>query len=154
MSSPTAPDPFSCQAWLLDGPINSMPGILQWTGEKFEFISFGQGTFFAKGLRNFLESYGASEAAAEAIEAEEPRHVFSVPVDEVSNFKVPFIYFGKGMKFEVQGRKSRVSFIQPQNTKLPARIVGFGASDWFNELSQVHVAAPKSDIKLWKQLLG
>ncbi len=50
---------------------------------------------------------------------DQPVPAFSVQVAEVSDVKFPAYQFSGGCTFVAEGQKYRISFVQPQNTKLP-----------------------------------
>lgn len=146
------PEPYATKAWLLDGPIHSLPGLLNWDGRSLSFIAYGSGTYSKKGLTECVLSHGQAAEIAEQIWAEEPNTVFTLGPNSLSNYKFPWYYFKKGVKLDHQGRELRISFIQPQNTKLPPRLVGLVASELLAGIGQPNFTAERADAKRWESI--
>ncbi|HAV13369.1 MAG TPA: hypothetical protein DCX06_07770 [Opitutae bacterium] len=151
MSNPL-PEPYASRAWLLDGPICSLSGVLQWTGEHLEFIGFGSAMHTEKGLGKLLESYGQPAAGAKGLINEEPTTVFSAAPNEFSGYKFPWYSFKKGVNLQLFNGTVKFSLIQPQNTKLPPRLVGVGISELVAAKSIAHIPAEKADSKTWEAI--
>jgi hypothetical protein len=149
---PDNPEPYATRAWLLDGPIHSIPGILNWDGSMLTFIAYGGGTFFKKRLIELLKGFGEPTSSVEAIFNEEPTQVFGFDREAIQSYKFPWYYFKQGVKVTIQGEQLRFSFIQPQNTKLPPRLFGVVISEAVAKASVAHINAEKADGKRWRSI--
>lgn len=147
-----AHEPYASRAWLLDGPICSLSGILQWTGERLEFIGFGTAMFTEKGLSKLLESHGQPASGAKGLINEEPTTVFSATPAEFTAYKFPWYSFKKGVNLTIDGRVVKFSLIQPQNTKLPPRLVGVAISEMVASQTVAKIPSEKADSKVWESI--
>jgi len=102
-----AMDDVETEAWLLNGMTGTMPGHLRLAGGRFTFVSI----------------YG------------EP--VFDAPLSSVGNVKVPWYYFGGGMKLTIDTEPYRLSFVRPTAS-------GGGMGD---------IPAGRRACKLWRSVL-
>lgn len=150
MSNP--PEPYTSRAWLLDGPICSLTGILQWTGEHLEFIGFSTAMFTEKGLGKLLESFGQDATGAKGLIDEVPTTVFSATPEELTAFKFPWYSFKKGVHLTLNERVVKFSLIQPQNTKLPPRLVGVAISEMVANQTVAKIPAEKANSKTWEAI--
>ncbi len=133
---------FSSPAWLLLGMVNSLPGILKLQDFRLEYIALDSGSLWMKGLRR-LEKRMEVPGLAERLDNGENTPLFAVELSEVQSIYFPFYYFGAGVHLKINNQKLRLSFIQPQNTQMPAR--GFQG---------VHkIPGAMSVGKYWKSLL-
>lgn len=150
--SDNLPEIYASRAWLLDGSIRSLPGVLQWTGERLEFVGFGANGFSEKSLAALLESFGHPREQTRVLLDEKPLTVFSaLPADFVA-YKFPWYSFKKGVNLTLLGKVIRFSLIQPQNTKLPARFVGGGISHFVASRALAKLPAEKADAVEWTRI--
>jgi hypothetical protein len=143
---------YATRAWLLDGPIHSIPGILNWDGSNLTFIAYGGGTFFKKRLTELLAGFGEPATSVDAIFDQVPTQVFSFDREAIESYKFPWYYFKQGVKVTIRGEQLRFSFIQPQNTKLPPKLVGVAISELVAKASVAHINAKKADGKRWEAI--
>jgi hypothetical protein len=76
-------DPVYTQAWLLEGIAGNVAGVLGLDAGRFTFVT------------------------------DEEVTIFDVPVSSVGYVKVPWYYFGGGMKLRVGAERYRLSFVLP-----------------------------------------
>ena len=74
-----------------------------------------------------------------------PVEVFSVPVGEIEDVKFPKAQMSGGCNFVVAGEKYKISFLQPQNTRLPG---AYGAVQGASS-----IPAGRKSGKAWKAIL-
>jgi hypothetical protein len=103
-----ATDDVETEAWLLSGITGNVPGILSLADGRFTF------------------------------EAEDGQIVFDAPVSDVRDVKVPWYYFGGGMKLSVGAERYRLTFVRPT-------ALGGGAGD---------IPAGRGACKMWRSLLS
>jgi hypothetical protein len=102
-----ATDEVETEAWLLRGITGSIPGILSLANGRFTFVT------------------GDGQA------------VFDAPVSDVADVKVPWYYFGGGMKLSVGTERYRLSFVRPT-------AAGGGVAD---------IPQGRGACKMWRSLL-
>ncbi|HET7233861.1 MAG TPA: hypothetical protein VFJ16_27870 [Longimicrobium sp.] len=102
-----AMDGVRTEAWLLMGATGNLPGFLSLADGRFTFVSIDGET------------------------------VFDAPVSAVGEVKVPWYYFGGGMKLTVGSERYRLSFVPPT-------AAGGGMAD---------IPAGRRACKMWKSLL-
>ena len=100
-------DDVKTEAWLLRGITGNLPGILSLANGRFTFV------------------------------ADDGQMVFDSPVTEVSDVKVPWYYFGGGMKLRVGAERYRLSFVRPT-------AAGGGVAD---------IPEGRGACKMWRSLL-
>jgi hypothetical protein len=96
------------EAWLLRGITGNLPGVLSLADGRFTF-AIDDGQF-----------------------------VFDAPISDVSDVKIPWYYFGGGMKLSVGPERYRLSFVRPT-------AAGGGVAD---------IPEGRRVCKMWKSLLG
>lgn len=143
---------FSSKAWLLDGPIHSLPGILHLEDRKLSYLILEQGTFSDTRLEELLEAHGAT---APERESNFPTQLFTASLDTISQFHIPWYYFGAGGKLSFAKHQLRFSFVKPQNTVEPT-YYSESLMQWRGGEGQKEVNIPegKTSGKRWKELLG
>ena len=109
---------FSSEVWLLSGLINSLPGILTIDDGKLIFTAIGTGTFWDSGLKKIEKKSGA-ENFTSLLKQDKPVQLFNVELSEIQKVTFPAIYFSAGAHITINNEKYRLSFIQPNNTKMP-----------------------------------
>lgn len=109
---------FSSEVWLLSGIINSLPGILTLESGKLIFLALGTGTFWKRGLKKIEKKAGA-ENFTSLLNLNKPAQLFSIELSEIQKISFPAIYFSAGVNINFNNEKYRLSFIQPNNTKMP-----------------------------------
>lgn len=105
-----------------------------------------------KGLGKLLESYGQPATGAKGLINEEPTTVFSAASNEFSGYKFPWYSFKKGVNLQLFNRTVKFSLIQPQNTKLPVRLVGSAISDLAANHAIAKIPSEKADSKAWEAI--
>lgn len=110
---------FASVAWLLRGLFNSVPGILRLEEERLSYTALDSGTLWNRGLRK-LERQTGVPGLAHCLNRSEPARLFDIPLTEIQRVSFPWIYFSAGMHLRADGRKYRLSFIRPNNTRMPA----------------------------------
>ena len=108
---------FSSEAWLLSGIINSLPGILSLKNNKLIFTAHGTGTFWASRLKKLEKKSGVSNLPS-FLKQNKPVQLFNVEVGEIQKLNFPAIYFSTGVNIKLKNEKYRLSFIEPNNTKV------------------------------------
>lgn len=143
---------FSSKAWLLDGAIHSIPGILHLENGTLSYIILEQGTFSESKFETLLATYGATSNSGES---RFPIQLFSIAADRIDRFHIPWYYFGSGAVLTFASHQLKFSFVKPQNTVEPTYY-----SESFMEWrggegqSEVNIQEGKSSGKTWKQLLA
>lgn len=145
------PNTFSSKAWLLDGPIHSLPGVLHLENKHLTYLILSHGTFSDTRFRELL-----TEQAATAPDGESnfPIQLFSVSLDTISQFHIPWYYFGAGGKLSFAKHDLRFSFVRPQNTVEPS-YYSESFMQWRGGKGQkeVKILEGKASGKRWKALL-
>ncbi len=141
-------EPFTSKAWLLDGAIDSLPGLLNFDGQRLRFLILTEGTFPESKLNELLTAHGKHTT-------EFPIELFSVSRDEVASFKIPWYYFNGGAKVLINNRAYRFSFVHPQNTVDPSHYSEH-LRQWVGGAGQeeVDIPAAQSAGKQWKKILA
>ncbi|MCH6256891.1 hypothetical protein MLD52_10055 [Puniceicoccaceae bacterium K14] len=143
---------FSSKAWLLDGPIHSLPGILHFDSNTISYLILEQGTFSTSKLLGLLEKFGAN---SQNTESEFPIELFSISTDLVGNFHIPWYYFGAGGKLSFAKHELRFSFVKPQNTVEPSyyseSFLEWRGGEGQNE---VNLQEGRASGKHWKTILA
>lgn len=149
MSNPTT---FSSKAWLLDGPIHSIPGILHLEDRQLSYLILEPGTFSESKLTSLLESHGAAHSEGDS---KYPIQLFSVPLDTINQFHIPWYYFGAGGKLTFGKHQLRFAFVKPQNTVEPT-YYSESFMEWRGGKGQeeVNILEGKESGRRWKQLLS
>lgn len=147
------PDTFTSKAWLLDGPINSLPGLLHVENGHLTYLMLEQGTFSPKRFEKLLAE--ARCPADRNGKAQFPMEYFSIPVDAIRRFYLPWYSFGAGGCLETDRRKYRFSFVKPQNTVEPTYF-SEGFLQWRGGSGQaeVNILEGRTSGKRWQELLG
>ncbi len=93
-----------------------------------------------------LLSHEAGQLTLSTFNAEgQPVPSFSVQTAEISDVKFPAYQFSGGCSFVANGQKYRISFLQPQNTKMPT---------YDNQLSGLSdIGSGRKAGKAWKKIL-
>jgi hypothetical protein len=142
---------FSSRAWLLDGPIHSLPGILQWEASQLSFVMLDQGTFSDERFGALWQKWKTAQYDGSA---DFPTPLFTVTRDAVSGFRIPWYYFGAGAFMTIQGTPLRFSFVKPQNTVEPTYYSeAFNAWRGGQGQQEVNLLEGKQSGKTWKRLL-
>jgi len=102
-----ATDDVETEAWLLSGIAGNVPGILGLIDGRFSFAT------------------------------DDGQFVFDAPVSDVRDVKVPWYYFGGGMKLSVGTERYRLSFVRPT-------ALGGGVGD---------IPEGRRACKMWRSLL-
>ncbi|MDZ8118534.1 hypothetical protein [Pontiella agarivorans] len=144
---------FTSKAWLLDGPVDSLPGLLHLENGKLTFLMLEQGTFSTKRFGNLLAEAGC--AVAERGEDQFPIEYFSIPLDAIRRFHIPWYSFGAGGGLETDRKRYRFSFVKPQNTVEPTYF-SEGLMQWRGGAGQeeVNILEGRASGKIWKALLN
>lgn len=79
-------------------------------------------------------------------DAEELQTLFEVPKSQVVDVNWPAMQFSGGCSFHVDGEKYRLSFLQPQNTRMPNAIGAVGGV--------ASISGGRKAGKLWKARLA
>ena len=95
------------EAWLLRGITGNLPGFLSLASGRFTFV------------------------------ADDGQIVFDAPVSDVGDVRVPWYYFGGGMKLRVGAERYRLSFVRPT-------AAGGGVAD---------IPEGRGACKMWRSLL-
>ncbi|MCB1105219.1 MAG: hypothetical protein H7A44_02725 [Opitutaceae bacterium] len=151
---PAATTPaYHSKAWLLDGPIDSLPGVLRLADNRLSYLVLETGTFPAGKLRQLFTAQGRATAGDDPAP---PVELFDLRLADLRAARFPWYYFGGGMKLDLgQGAPLRLSFLQPQNTRWPTA--------WNDDLRQwvggddgpeVAVAEGKAAGQRWRELLA
>ncbi len=112
-------DAFSSEVWLLSGLFHSLPGILALKDNKLTFTAVGTGTFWDNGLKK-LEKKSVAKDLFSLLKQDKPVQLFCVELSEIQKITFPIIYFSAGVHITINNEKYRLSFIQPNNTKMPS----------------------------------
>ncbi|MBD5779581.1 hypothetical protein IEN85_08745 [Pelagicoccus sp. NFK12] len=146
------PNTFSSKAWLLDGPVHSLPGILHLEDGTLSYLILEQGTFSETRLKELLETHGTNSSESDSIF---PIQLFSVTLDTINRFHIPWYYFGAGGKLSFAKHQLRFSFVKPQNTVEPT-YYSESFMEWRGGKGQeeVNILEGKASGKRWKALLA
>jgi hypothetical protein len=101
-------DAVYTQAWILEGLTGNVAGVLGLAEGRFTFVT------------------------------DEEVTIFDVPVSNVGDVKVPWYYFGGGMKLRVGPERYRLSFVPPT-------AAGGGITD---------IPEGRANCKMWQSLLS
>ena len=150
---PDAPSlPYHSKVWLLDGPIDSLPGVLSFDGKRLRFLVLESGTFPRAKLHRTFEACGQS--LTKDHEPTWPHVLINVTRAEIRSFHIPWYYFGGGAVIDLGHGPMRFSFIRPQNT------VSFShysehLQQWVGGEGQEEVNIPEGKLagKRWRTLL-
>ena len=107
------------KTWLLEGIFHSAPGYIEINGDIISFTLIDTGTFSKRKLNALLNSNDAFERIAN----NEPVNVFKVSRTD-ARFETPWYMFSGGGVLSFSGKKYKLSFMQPQNTKFPYQRLG------------------------------
>jgi hypothetical protein len=108
------------KVWILSGVTGSQPALLSHEAGQVTLSTFS--------------------------DEDEPVQSFSVKTADISDVKFPAYQLSGGCSFVANSQKYRISFLQPQNTKLPT---------YFNELSGVaEIGSGRKAGKAWKKILS
>lgn len=144
MSKPTS---YASTAWLLSGVIHSLPGVLILKEGTLRYRLLESGTMGKSSLKKLAFQYNVPDLA-ERLQEEQPVELFEVGIRNLQQLHFPWYYFGGGMKFSLGHHQYKLSFIQPNNTKMPAR---FNPGQHFDN-GQGIIQARRIG-KQWKDLL-
>ena len=114
----TANESYCTEVWLISGLFNSLPGILTLNDDKLVFTAIGSGTYWESGLKKIEKKSGAENFSA-LLKRNKPAQLFCVDLSEIQKVTFPFIYFSAGAHLFFRNEKYRLSFIEPNNTKMP-----------------------------------
>lgn len=109
---------YASEVWLITGFLNSLPGLLNLENGKLTFTAIGTGTYWDSGLKKIEKKSGNSDFY-KLLKRDKPAILFSVDVNEIQKITYPFIYFSGGAHIFFDNKKFRLSFIEPNNSKLP-----------------------------------
>ncbi len=109
---------YSSEVWLISGLFNSLPGILTLSNGKLVFTALGAGTYWESGLKKIEKKSGAKDFCA-SLKRNKTVKLFSVGLSAIQKVTFPFIYFSAGAHITFNNEKYRLSFIEPNNTKMP-----------------------------------
>ncbi|TDG35624.1 hypothetical protein EZJ43_13475 [Pedobacter changchengzhani] len=109
---------YATEVWLISGIFNSLPGILKLDGNNLVFTAIGTGTYWQSGLKN-IERKSGNEKFCALLKQNKPAQLFNIDLGEIQKLSFPFIYFSAGAHITLHNQKYRLSFIEPNNTKLP-----------------------------------
>ena len=109
---------FASEVWLLSGLFHSLPGILALEDGKLIFTAIGTGTFWDSGLKKIEKRSGAKNFYS-LLKHDKPAQLFNVELSEIQKTTFPLIYFSAGAHITFNNEKYRLSFIEPNNTKMP-----------------------------------
>lgn len=145
-------DTFSSKAWLLDGPLHSIPGILHLEDGTLSYLMLEHGTFSDDRFAQLLEKNGLAPVSGET---KFPIQLFSISKDLITRFRIPWYYFGGGGHLFVDNRTFPFSFVRPQNTVEPT-YYSESFMEWRGGRGQeeVNILEGKASGKRWKQLLA
>src|SRR5690606_32646179 len=82
---------FSSKAWLLDGPIHSLPGILHFESRQVAYLALDQGTFSEARFQTLLATLGTVVPEGESTF---PLQLFSISSEAIDRFHMPWCSFG------------------------------------------------------------
>lgn len=145
---------FESRAWLLDGPIKSIPGMLYWDGTTLTFVACGPGKFSENDIEALANRFAMPEGTTAAILQETASPLLRASKNDISGYKMPWYYFKGGIHITLRNQTYKFSFIRPQNTVEPSYYLedqfrwagGEGQED-------VDVLGGKVAGAQWKQLL-
>ncbi len=144
---------YSSEVWLITGLFNSLPGILTLKNSKLIFTALGSGTYWESGLKKLEKKSGVKNFAA-LLNQNNPVQMFSVDLNEIQKVTFPFIYFSAGAHITFNNKKYRLSFIQPNNTKMPVLDNKSYKAIYSREVEIVQDISDARKIgKMWKSLL-
>lgn len=111
---------YASSAWLLKGMIHSLPGVLVLKEGTLRFTLLGSGSMGKRSLEKLAFQFNLPDLV-ELLEADQPVELFQVGRHSLQHLNFPWYYFGSGMQFGVGHHQFKLSFIQPNNTQIPAR---------------------------------
>ena len=111
-------DAFATEVWLISGLFHSLPGLLKLKETQLTFTALGPGTYWDGGLRKIEEKANAKDLF-DLLKRNQPAQLFSIDLSEIQKITFPFIYFSAGTHITFRNERFRLSFIEPNNTKMP-----------------------------------
>jgi hypothetical protein len=109
---------YATEIWLITGIFHSLPGLLSLENGRLIFTALGPGTYWESGLKK-IEKKAEAENFCTLLKRNKTAQLFNIDVDEIQKITYPFIYFSCGAHLFFRNQKYRLSFIEPNNTKLP-----------------------------------
>lgn len=148
------PPSYQSKAWLLDGLIDSLPGLLRFAYGELTYTVFGPGTFSHAKLVETVTRRGHPREAADAIMEGAPFALIRASAADIARFAIPWYYFKGGAKIDMLGSAYRFSFLRPQNTKMRPEIDDLlrewvGGEGHFQEIAEGRAAG-----KAWEALFA
>ncbi len=137
---------YSSEVWLLVGFINSLPGILTLEKGRIILTAIGSGTFWERGLKK-LEAKTTVKDLPGLLKQGKPVQLFNVQLKDVQKIVFPGIYFSTAAHITIKNQKYRLSFIQPNNTKV------FDKSDFEAVESIQDIFQSRKVGKIWRSIL-
>ena len=111
-------DVFATEVWLISGIFHSLPGLLTLKETQLTFTALGPGTYWDGGLRK-IEKKANAKDFFDLLKRDQPVQLFSIDLNEIKKITFPFIYFSTGTHLTFRNERFRLSFIEPNNTKMP-----------------------------------
>ncbi len=103
--------------WLLKGLTGSTPALLELTGDRVRLTLFGKGAL-TRGQCRALERETGIAGLAQKLRDNVKTVTCDAAVDEITDCRFPWYYFGGGMHLRVGSVRFRLSFLQPQNVTM------------------------------------
>ncbi|WP_221029460.1 hypothetical protein [Actomonas aquatica] len=150
-------DSYHSKAWLLDGPIHSLPGLLSYdaTTDRLCFRVLESGTFSNARLTELFTACG--HAPEPGSPPPLPATLFDLARTELRGFRMPWYYFGGGAILDLGFSTGplRFAFIKPQNTVWPSAY-NEDLREWVGGEGQaeVKVNEGKTAGRHWRTLLA
>jgi len=125
------------------GLFGSAPGVLRLADGRLCLKVQGSGALWGRQLRA-LERIARQPGLAERLSRGETAEIFNTPLERVRRVVFPWYYFDGGAIVETDHARFRLSFLQPQNTKILEPLSGT-----IGEIAEGRRAG-----KAWKVALG
>ena len=109
---------YATEVWLISGLFNSLPGILTLDGETLLFTAIGTGTYWESGLKKIEKKSGMTNFSS-LLNRGKSAQLFCIQLSEIQKVTFPFIYFSAGAHITFNDKTYRLSFIEPNNSKIP-----------------------------------
>jgi len=138
---------FSAETWLLLGLVHSIPGALRLEKGRLTLHLRGTGTLGKKRLAK-LEQQLMVPGLAAKLASGKSCALFQVPLEDLERVTFPAWYFSAGLHLKTQGKRFRLSFIEPNNAQSTGGSLSGGSFTLIADLRQARRIG-----KRWKELL-
>lgn len=138
---------FTTETWLLLGLMHSIPGVLRLEKGRLTLRLKGPGTLSKKRLAKLEQELGVPGLAAQ-LAANQWCVALQIPLTSIERVAFPAWYFSAGLHLRTNGKRFRLSFIQPNNAGSTSASLPGGSIALIEDIREARRAG-----KRWKELL-